>query len=68
VTLGNGTEVACSFKLVRENDAWKLVSYNIGAGGDWPSSGTTVSVARWPGRVSGRLWIAASHAVVAYRW
>lgn len=34
VTLHSGTEVPCSFKLVRENDTWKLISYNIGSGGD----------------------------------
>jgi hypothetical protein len=34
VTLGSGTEVPCSFKLVRENEDWKLIGYNIGAGGD----------------------------------
>ncbi len=34
VTLKSGTEVPCSFKLVRENDTWKLISYNIGSGGD----------------------------------
>jgi len=34
VTLESGTEVPCSFKLVRENDTWKLISYNIGSGGD----------------------------------
>ena len=32
VTLASGTEVPCSFKLVRENDTWKLISYNIGSG------------------------------------
>lgn len=32
VTLESGTEVPCSFKLVRENDTWKLISYNIGSG------------------------------------
>jgi len=32
VTLESGTEVPCSFKLVRENEAWKLISYNIGSG------------------------------------
>jgi hypothetical protein len=34
VTLVSGTEVPCSFELVRENDTWKLIAYNIGAGGD----------------------------------
>ena len=34
VTLKSGTEVPCSFKLVRENDTWKLISCNIGSGGD----------------------------------
>ena len=34
VTLKSGTEVPCSFELVRENDTWKLISYNIGSGGD----------------------------------
>jgi hypothetical protein len=34
LTLASGTEVACSFQLARENDAWKLIAYNIGAGGD----------------------------------
>jgi len=34
MTLESGTEVPCSFKLVRENDAWKMISYNIGTGGD----------------------------------
>ena len=33
-TLTAGTQVACSFELVRENEEWKLISYNIGAGGD----------------------------------
>jgi hypothetical protein len=33
LTLGSGTEVPCSFQLVRENDLWKLISYNIGSGG-----------------------------------
>jgi hypothetical protein len=32
VTLASGTKVPCSFKLVRENETWKLISYNIGAG------------------------------------
>lgn len=32
VTLEAGTKVPCSFKLVRENDTWKLISYNIGSG------------------------------------
>jgi hypothetical protein len=30
VTLASGTKVPCSFKLVRENEEWKLISYNIG--------------------------------------
>jgi len=34
LTLASGTEVACSFNLVRENETWKLISYNVGAGGD----------------------------------
>jgi hypothetical protein len=34
VTLRSGTKVPCSFKLVRENDTWKLIAYNIGSGGD----------------------------------
>ncbi len=34
LTLTSGTAVPCSFKLVRENETWKLISYNIGAGGD----------------------------------
>lgn len=34
VTLESGTEVPCSFKLVRENDTWKLISYNIGSSSD----------------------------------
>jgi len=34
VTLRSGTEIPCSFKLVRENETWKLISYNIGSGGD----------------------------------
>jgi hypothetical protein len=34
LTLSSGTKVPCSFKLVRENDSWKLIAYNIGAGGD----------------------------------
>lgn len=33
-TLAAGTQLPCSFELVRENDEWKLLSYNIGAGGD----------------------------------
>ena len=33
VTLASGTEVPCSFELVRENETWKLISYNIGSGG-----------------------------------
>ena len=32
LTLESGTEVPCSFKLVRENEAWKLIAYNIGSG------------------------------------
>ncbi len=32
VTLTSGTKVPCSFKLVRENETWKLISYNIGSG------------------------------------
>lgn len=32
VTLASGTEVPCSFELVRKNDQWKLISYNIGSG------------------------------------
>jgi hypothetical protein len=31
VTLEAGTEVPASFKLVRENDAWKIISYHIGS-------------------------------------
>jgi len=31
VTLEAGTEVPASFKLVRENDEWKLISYQIGS-------------------------------------
>jgi hypothetical protein len=31
VTLETGTEVPASFKLVRENDEWKLISYHIGS-------------------------------------
>lgn len=34
LTLRGGTEVPCSFKLVRENDTWKLIAYNIGSGDD----------------------------------
>ncbi len=34
VKLATGTEVPCSFKLVRENDSWKLLAYNIGSGED----------------------------------
>jgi len=34
VTLKSGTKVPCSFKLVRENDTWKLISYNLGNGDD----------------------------------
>jgi hypothetical protein len=34
VTLRSGTQVPCSFKLVRETDTWKLIAYNIGSGGD----------------------------------
>ena len=30
VTLESGTDVPCTFKLVRENDAWKLIAYQIG--------------------------------------
>jgi hypothetical protein len=33
LTLASGTEIPCSFKLVRENDTWKLIAYNIGSGG-----------------------------------
>lgn len=33
VTLEAGTEVPASFKLVRENDDWKLIAYNLGSGG-----------------------------------
>jgi len=32
LTLASGTEIPCSFKLVRENETWKLISYNIGNG------------------------------------
>jgi hypothetical protein len=32
LTLASGTEVPCSFELVRENGQWKLISYNIGSG------------------------------------
>ncbi|MCP4201691.1 MAG: DUF4878 domain-containing protein [bacterium] len=31
VTLERGTKVPASFKLVKENDDWKLISYNIGS-------------------------------------
>ena len=31
VTLETGTVLPAQFKLVRENDAWKLISYNIGS-------------------------------------
>jgi hypothetical protein len=31
VTLATGTVVPASFKLVKENGAWKLISYNIGS-------------------------------------
>ena len=31
VTLTSGTQVPASFKLVRENGAWKLIGYNIGS-------------------------------------
>lgn len=31
VTLESGTVVPAQFKLVRENDDWKLISYNIGS-------------------------------------
>ncbi len=34
VTLESGTEVPCSFKLVREKETWKLISYNIGSSSD----------------------------------
>ncbi len=34
VTLRSGTKVPCSFKLVRENEDWKLIAYNIGSGDD----------------------------------
>ena len=30
VTLESGTEVPASFSLVKENDEWKLIAYNIG--------------------------------------
>jgi len=30
LTLRAGTEVPASFKLVRENDSWKLIAYQIG--------------------------------------
>ena len=30
VTLTSGTQVPASFRLVRENGAWKLIGYNIG--------------------------------------
>lgn len=32
LTLSSGTEIPCSFRLVRENETWKLISYNIGSG------------------------------------
>lgn len=31
VTLESGTTVPAQFKLVRENDQWKIISYNIGS-------------------------------------
>lgn len=31
VTLATGTVVPAQFKLVRENEEWKLISYNIGS-------------------------------------
>lgn len=31
VTLESGTTVPAQFELVRENDQWKLISYNIGS-------------------------------------
>lgn len=31
VTLQNGTKVPAQFKLVKEQDQWKLISYNIGS-------------------------------------
>lgn len=31
VTLESGTEVPASFKLVKENGSWKLISYHIGS-------------------------------------
>jgi len=31
VTLASGTTVPASFRLVRENEAWKLIAYNIGS-------------------------------------
>jgi hypothetical protein len=31
VTLSSGTRMPASFQLVRENGAWKLIAYNIGA-------------------------------------
>jgi hypothetical protein len=34
VTLRSGTRIPCSFKLVRENDSWKLIAYNIGTAND----------------------------------
>lgn len=32
VTLEAGTELPATFKLVRENGQWRLISYNIGSG------------------------------------
>jgi hypothetical protein len=32
VTLTGGTQMPCEFKLVREGNAWKLISYHIGSG------------------------------------
>jgi len=29
--LRSGTEVPASFRLVRENDTWKLIAYEIGS-------------------------------------
>lgn len=29
-TLSTGTEVPCRFKLVREQDSWRLIAYNLG--------------------------------------
>lgn len=31
VTLESGTEVPASFRLVKENDDWKLIAYNLGS-------------------------------------